>query len=153
MEPFTSRSIPQRRACFPAEQHAQKSRSEAVFKRENLSVQRAVPQSLPCLPLRAVGACRRGRLRVTLVQISFFRLCPSISTQAKVSHCPKLCHPDRSGPGFPGQEIRGSVGEGPAVSLGLHATADKRSTNRPNSLETHALPYNQRITRAPSPIY
>jgi hypothetical protein len=28
-----------------------------------------------------------------------------------------------------GQEIRGSAGEGPAVSLGLHANADKRSTN------------------------
>ncbi len=29
---------------------------------------------------------RRGRLKVRLVQISFFRLCPSTSTRAKVSH-------------------------------------------------------------------
>jgi hypothetical protein len=43
----------------------------------------------------------KGRLKVNLVQISFFRLCPSASTQAKVSHRPKLCHPDWSGPGLP----------------------------------------------------
>jgi hypothetical protein len=83
---------------------------------------------------------------------SFFRLCPSTSTHAKVGHRLQICHPDRSGPGFPTSryrprqrmrlsvkaarssptplnwtEIRGSGGEGPAVSLGPHANADKRS--------------------------
>jgi hypothetical protein len=64
---------------------------------------------------------------------------------------PRLCHPDGSGLEFPkprycpgdvcgsldrephevrqrhqtGQEIRGRVGEGPAVSLGRHANPDK----------------------------
>jgi hypothetical protein len=43
----------------------------------------SVPQSPPYLPRRAVGACRRGRLRVRLVQISFFRLADLDSTRRK----------------------------------------------------------------------
>ena len=69
-------------------------------------VENPVPKSLTCLPGRAVGACRRGQLRVRLVQISFFRLCPSTSTHAKVGHRPQLCHPDWSGPGFPTSRYR-----------------------------------------------
>src|ERR1700677_754135 len=38
-----------------------------------------------------------------------------------------------------GQEIRGSVGEGPAVSLRPHANADKRSTN--------PTPFSLKLTR------
>jgi hypothetical protein len=38
------------------------------------------------------GACTRV-VEITLVQISFFRLCPSTSTQAKVSHHPKIVIP------------------------------------------------------------
>ena len=75
-------------------------------------------------------------------------------THAKVGYRPQLCHPacpgvpwDRSYPGFPEQEIRGSVAEGPAVSLRPHANADKQSTKPATILvETHALPYNQRTT-------
>jgi hypothetical protein len=67
---------------------------------------------------------------------SFLPLYPSTSTEPKVCHRPQPCHPacpgvpwDRRGHGFPGQEIRGSVGEGPAVSLGPHANLDKRPTS------------------------
>ena len=35
---------------------------------------------------------------------------------------------------YAGQEIRGSVGEGPAVSIGPHANADKGQLTQPDSL-------------------
>jgi hypothetical protein len=40
------------------------------------------------------------------------------------------------------KEIRGSVGEGPAVSLGPHANLDNRSTTNPILFETHSIPHN-----------
>jgi hypothetical protein len=56
------------------------------------------------------GSSRRrsGRIfrKFSLVQISFFRLCPSTSTHAKVGHGPQLCHPDWSGLGFPTSQYR-----------------------------------------------
>jgi hypothetical protein len=100
----------------------------------------------PSVSALAVTKTPHRRLRIRLVQIRLFRLCPSISTPAKVSHYPQPCLPDWRGPGFPssrycpgrrmrlsqkaerssptpqnGTGIRDSVGERPAVSLGTHA--------------------------------
>jgi hypothetical protein len=101
---------------------------------------------VPLTILQSPGSPRTavlGHSQPKLSKLAFCRLCPSTSTHAKEGDRPPLCHPDWSGPGFPksqyrtrcananyaGQEIRGSVREGPAVSLGPHANADKRSTN------------------------
>jgi hypothetical protein len=54
---------------------------------------------------------------------------------------------------YAGQEIRGSVGEGPAVSFGPHANADEGQLTNPILFEIHPFPYNQRITCTPNLIY
>jgi hypothetical protein len=122
--------------------------AKALTKTNQLSgVSRSVPQ---------------GRLKVRLVQISFFESVHPPPLMPRCAATLNLVIPTGADPDFriavPATPLswagnRGSVGEGPAVSLGPQANLDKGYSTNPILFEIQPAPHNQRITCTPSQVY
>jgi len=108
-------------------------------------------------------SCQGGPLPSTLssrlerIRISYIAVPPKATYAAFARKAARSSSTPLSWTGNPeerrGEPALSEVERGPAVSLGPHANANKRSKANPILFETQAPPHNQRITCTPSTIY